>query len=139
MQRDPIGIRGAWNVYGYVENNPAFGIDPMGLLPEHGWDFMAFAVANREAGIPWEQSVQEWTRAHGWALIGTFGALIGIHPETAAALPCATNFIKRIRVKPAIHPAHHTFPLVGRRRHIQLTVYLKGIKGTQINIRIPLP
>ena len=31
LQRDPIGIRGGLNVYGYVENSPLAGVDPSGL------------------------------------------------------------------------------------------------------------
>jgi RHS repeat-associated protein len=32
MQRDPIGIAGGPNVYGYVEDNPADSVDPDGLI-----------------------------------------------------------------------------------------------------------
>ncbi len=35
MQRDPIGIGGGANVYGYVRNKPSTRIDSAGLMPEH--------------------------------------------------------------------------------------------------------
>jgi RHS repeat-associated protein len=37
VQRDPIGIRGGPNVYVYVMNAPASGVDPAGLLSPLSW------------------------------------------------------------------------------------------------------
>jgi uncharacterized protein RhaS with RHS repeats len=36
LSRDPIGIAGGINLYGYVGNDPVFWIDPLGLL---AWQF----------------------------------------------------------------------------------------------------
>jgi len=37
LQRDPIGIRGGFNVYTYVRNDPTIAIDPTGLFPLPGF------------------------------------------------------------------------------------------------------
>ncbi len=43
--------------------------------------------------------------------------------------------------KVAIHGAHHAFKWLGGARlaHIQITLWLAGVKGSDINFRIPLP
>lgn len=38
LQRDPIGIRGGLNVYGYVGSSPVTYVDPGGLRTDMGWD-----------------------------------------------------------------------------------------------------
>lgn len=63
--------------------------------------------------------------AHGIALGGA-GAVRG----AAAA---------GVRAKVGLHTAHHTFGSLGRLRQIQMTIWRARVKGSHINIRIPLP
>ena len=46
---------------------------------------------------------------------------------------------KRSAVKIGVHPAHHNFPVLGPQPHVQITIWLKGVPGSGINIRIPIP
>jgi RHS repeat-associated protein len=45
----------------------------------------------------------------------------------------------RLGGKLALDDAHHTFPVVGKLSHFQLTLYQKGIKGSHWITRVPLP
>jgi RHS repeat-associated protein len=52
LQRDPVGIRGGLNVYGYVRQSPASHIDPLGL-----WD---------------------WFEATKWGIAGACTGILGL-------------------------------------------------------------
>lgn len=47
--------------------------------------------------------------------------------------------VRGIVMRIAGHGAHHTFRLLGPSKHIQITIFRKGVKGSDINIRIPYP
>jgi len=49
---------------------------------------------------------------------------------TAASLRCTSV---------QLHPAHHSFPLLGRMCHLQLNCYFKGVKGSGFQVRVPVP
>lgn len=75
---------------------------------------------------------------------GVFSSLatrdtIGCTALTVASGGTVGSYFAGRRVIGGIHGAHHTFPLVGRRRHLQATTYIKGRKGSHRNFRIPLP
>lgn len=46
---------------------------------------------------------------------------------------------KNLRCKVALHGPHHTFPVIGKACHIQATCWVKGSKGSGVNLRIPVP
>lgn len=55
-------------------------------------------------------------------------------------LPSFTSTISRLRCTGIeLHSAHHRFLLFGERCHLQMNCYLKGIKGSGFQMRLPLP
>jgi len=36
------------------------------------------------------------------------------------------------------HGPHHSFPVLGKRSHIQVTVWNPGVSGSDMHLRIPL-
>jgi len=46
---------------------------------------------------------------------------------------------KNLRCKVALHGPHHSFPGLGKKCHIQVTCWVKGSKGSGVNLRIPVP
>jgi hypothetical protein len=46
---------------------------------------------------------------------------------------------KNLRCKVALHGPHHSFPGLGKKCHIQATCWIKGSKGSGVNLRIPVP
>jgi len=66
------------------------------------------------------------------------GAIVGGTAGTAlGALSIARALGVTSRI--AIHPAHHTFPFIGRAAHIQVNVWRIGVKASGHAVRIPLP
>jgi RHS repeat-associated protein len=60
----------------------------------------------------------------------------------AMFVECASSQVSKLkclRCKVAIHSDHHTFPFLGKKCHLQITCWAKGLKGSGINIRIPVP
>ncbi len=44
----------------------------------------------------------------------------------------------RVKIHKKIHGPHHKFWLIGKRRHLQVTTYIKTVDNSHVNIRIPL-
>ncbi|MCI0417646.1 MAG: RHS repeat-associated core domain-containing protein, partial [Acidobacteria bacterium] len=51
----------------------------------------------------------------------------------------AAKFCRNVRCKIELHDAHHPFgfPFYEKRRHVQLTCWIKGQKGSTLILRIP--
>jgi RHS repeat-associated protein len=47
--------------------------------------------------------------------------------------------IAQMRILVMPHPAHHTFPIVGKVRHISITIWRAGVKGWRMRVQIPIP
>ena len=126
VQRDPIGIRGGFNVYAYVSSLPTTLVDPSG-------EFWAPAVRAAARFGP-KAARGAWAGAR-W--VG--GKAKSAAKWTGSKVKSGWDKVKRIRIKPPeYHRTPHPFPIIGPRSHLQCTIYLKGIKGSGINIRIPL-
>jgi len=77
ISRDPIGLAGGVNVYGYVNNNPLRWRDPNGLTPESVLD-------NPDNDPGWNDGV------HTSGTVALWGMAIGLAVfETVAAAPAA--------------------------------------------------
>jgi len=54
-------------------------------------------------------------------------------------LPVLASSVSMLRCTGVeLHAAHHQFPLPGERCHLQLNCYLRGVKGSGFQIRIPV-
>lgn len=112
-QPDPVELYDTkGEPYAYARGNPVRYTDPTG-----------------------EQVALPVAPIMGGAVIATCLAI----PACNAAIRDALDRCSRIRCRLAYHGPHHTFPGIGRRCHIQLTCWLKGIKGSGWSIRIPVP
>ncbi|MEE9297179.1 MAG: RHS repeat-associated core domain-containing protein [Phycisphaerae bacterium] len=112
LQRDVLGVQGGLHTYLYGEANPTALVDPEGTF---------VVAAARAAG-----------RA-AWPYLLRGGEIVLAKGKSAFAT------IKRVRVKVQYHRKPHPFRWVGRRHHLQCTMWLKGRKGSDVNVRLPLP
>jgi hypothetical protein len=121
------------NLYAFVRNSPATYWDRDGL--ELGYDYpscgcMVPPGAPEDLGRAMQQAVDAWV---------IWGSALGLEEVAAAKLPGTWSKCKNIRCKVGYHPSPHPFPVIGGKPHIQITCWVKGVKGSDINIRIPLP
>jgi hypothetical protein len=69
-------------------------------------------------------SADPYTAGHAWGSLTVDAEIVAI--------------LSHARVKIKTHPAHHMFPVIGKYRHLQITPYLKSVKYSHINLRLPL-
>ncbi len=77
---------------------------------------------------------EEWLLPGGDLKAATLAA-VGLKE----AIEKAATICKKIRCKIEIHDAHHAlgWPFNKRMNHVQLTCWIKGVKGSTFIIRIP--
>jgi len=86
-----------------------------------------FALANHAVNSK-DQSFSSYAKSGGTgALSGLFEGL-GVNKARQAA---------NITGRWAIHAPHHSFPIIGRARHVQLNIWRAGVRGSGRAIRIP--
>jgi len=71
-----------------------------------------------------------------WGERAAFGTAVAA-TAIAVAAEAGVN-LDQYGIRVRIHPPHHTFPIVGRAWHIQITIWRRGVPGSDINIRIPI-
>jgi hypothetical protein len=73
--------------------------------------------------------------------VGTYSvlALGGLEAGEALAGSELAQKAPLLRVRFGYHGPHHTFGALGRRSHLQLNWYFRGIKGSNRAIRVPIP
>jgi len=134
LNRDPLQEEGGLNLYAYVDNEPVNAFDSDGLRK--------IRVVDKETGRIREFDDTDGTLdpkeiaeiyAKYWAEISA----MMVAGEAAAAK--LGGKCKNVRCKVAIHGAHHPFPFIGKRCHIQVTCWIKGASGSGVNLRIPIP
>lgn len=57
-------------------------------------------------------------------------------PKARAA--AARAWLTSWRIRVAIHGPHHRFPLVGNVRHVSITIWRRGVKGSHRRVQIPI-
>lgn len=150
ISEDPIGFNGGdVNLYAYASNNPIMMIDPWGKCGENTQnkyflenvtDFAAgFGDTITFGGTKW---IREQTGINNAvdsnASFYTAGKITGHTWEAAlgsASIARAIGWTSKI----AVHGAHHEFGPLGLFSHVQTTIWKIGIKGSGINLRLPLP
>jgi RHS repeat-associated protein len=74
LQRDPIGITGGLNTYGYCGNNPVVGVDPTGLIND--WAIGALPPGWKPAASPYGAPTPPPGTSLGGAPSGPFEAFL---------------------------------------------------------------
>jgi RHS repeat-associated protein len=135
------------NWYTYCENNPIARADPSGRWTIWGYEFTLESVSEGlQTG--WGSVVDAFSfgaigpgklreapgfdGASFFARTGRDLLLIAVFEGAVARLGASG-----LRTKIGIHEAHHTFRWVGKAKHIQITIWKEGVKGSGRNFRFP--
>ncbi len=118
IQRDPIGIADGPNVYLYAQANPLDSIDPEGT-----WFVPLIQLLARLARF----------------LIAPLRNLASkAWPVIKCGVKAAWHFAKDLRFLVLFHGPHHTFPVFGKKPHIEFIIFRKGVRNSGIKWRIPI-
>ena len=121
------------NLFTFVGNEPVGRLDPDGR--EAGFDYpscgcMVPPAPPADLGAGFEGAVKACV---------AWGSVVGFERCVVAKLRGPLGTCKNLRCKVAVHPNHHTFPVIGKKSHVPITCWVKGVKGSSMNIRIPIP
>ncbi|HBF11828.1 MAG TPA: hypothetical protein DDW49_00310 [Deltaproteobacteria bacterium] len=85
ISRDPIGLVGGMNLYGYVENNPVSYVDPSGQIFETGWDILNIGLGVYSL----QDNIQkgDW----GWAALDVLGLVYDVGATFVPFLPAGVS------------------------------------------------
>jgi hypothetical protein len=127
---EEFGAVGADQEMGIVASEESLTI--IGELPPYSYAFNSPVVYVDPTG-EWAGAIRGIITV-GRHLIRRYGPII------VAGGKQAWKFCKNIRCKkPEIHGPHHKFFWGKRHCHIQMTCWIKGKKGSGMNVRIPIP
>ena len=139
INRDPIAERGGLNLYGFCKN------DAIARVDYFGQNDLAFCGPMMTGEVEWH-SPSELEVEISLLVASLMTPVPGDEGIAAVALGKRLETLlskcgkcKNFRCKVNIHPAHHTFPGLGKKCHIQVTCWIKGTKGSGVNVRIPVP
>ncbi len=144
---DPLDLVDGPNRYAYVRNNPTNMVDPTGqfCIPcVIVVGVIAGVLTGSTANAPGPGD-QTWPSDDGGGTAA--GAAAGAAAAAAAQAawarwaPWIWQWVKNGRCIVALHPPHHSFPSMGGKRcwHISITCYMKGCKGSDVRMQIPIP
>ena len=98
-------------------------------------DTISFGITEWVRG---EQGLENMVDANSMAYIAGEWTGYGWFAATGAAGAGRAATTAGLRAKVALHGAHHSFGRLGRLKYVQMTIWKSGVKGSHINIRVPL-
>ena len=140
--RHPRKALGEWTV-NTLEDIYDFEVAAYDLLYDLGFNGTSSQLYRTFYDIGSGQS----TLGHDIVNIASQSDLLSADPSTAgnawgsltvdAEIMAVASHV-RVKIHKNIHPANHPFPIIGKRRHLQATVYIKSVDNSHVNLRLPL-
>lgn len=111
------------------------GRPPAYIEPDGRWVQAATAVVGAAVGA---YAGYRLAQSRGWGTFGTVAAVTGGALVGMAAGAVLGHLAVGGGIRVGIHGAHHTFGRFGKLAHVQVNIWMKGVRGSGKAVRIRL-